>query len=128
VARHNIPDDGVKHIAGRECPCQPVASKGRDDGVIRTIYTHQETRKHPEMPELHDRLAVGDDEFPEADCGHIVVDVDGDRQHHNIPDDGNPHAPTTECGCGPQRVTAGTHVVFEHVDQERGAGTDDIDY
>lgn len=24
---------------------------------------------------------------------------------HLIPDDGAPHAPTTECGCGPQLVT-----------------------
>lgn len=50
-------------------------------------------------------------------CGHVVIDVDGDEQHHDIPDDGAPHAPSSECGCGPAVRLAGPHRVYEHVDQ-----------
>jgi hypothetical protein len=54
----------------------------------------------------------------ETDCGHVIVELDGEEQHHDIPDDGAPHAPTSECGCGPQRHLVGGHVVYEHVDQD----------
>lgn len=53
-----------------------------------------------------------------ADCGHTLVLVDGEWQHHEIPDDGAPHAATSECGCGPQRHSIGGHVVYAHVDQD----------
>lgn len=33
---------------------------------------------------------------------------------HLIPDDGQPHAPTTECGCDPQPATRGGRPVFVH--------------
>ena len=37
---------------------------------------------------------------------------------HLIPaTDGAPHAPTTECGCGPQRVLRGGRYVYVHQDQ-----------
>lgn len=52
--------------------------------------------------------------------GHQVTD-DGTRLeiHHVWPDDGAPHAPTSECGCGPERydVSAGL-VVYDHPDQD----------
>lgn len=51
-----------------------------------------------------------------ADCGHYVVHVEGEEQHHAIPDDSAPHAPTSECGCGPQRVDA-RQVIYLHVAQ-----------
>lgn len=105
MARHDIPQDGVKHIPAPDCPCQPAARKALDRGVRRTVYAHQAARKHPEMP---------------ARCGCTVVAVDGDDQHHTIPDDGTPHAPTSECGCDPQRRTVAGHVVYEHVDYEGG--------
>lgn len=63
---------------------------------------------------------------PEADCGHVVVEVDGEWQHHDIPDDGAPHSASGECGCGPARVTVCGHVVYEHVDQD-GPHVDDLD-
>jgi hypothetical protein len=55
---------------------------------------------------------------PETECGHTIVDAGGEAQHHDIPDDGAPHAPTSECGCSPQRVLVGGHVVYEHADQD----------
>jgi hypothetical protein len=55
---------------------------------------------------------------PEAACGHVVVETEtGEWQHHDIPDDGSPHAATTECGCSPQRDTSSGHAVILHVDQ-----------
>lgn len=36
---------------------------------------------------------------------------------HEIPTDGYPHAPTTECGCQPQRVWRRGRWAFAHVDQ-----------
>ena len=52
------------------------------------------------------------------ECGHVIARVAGEQQHHEIPDDGAPHVPTSECGCGPQRYLAGGHVVYEHADQD----------
>lgn len=67
------------------------------------------------------------DEYADPDgdegCGHLVseVEVDGRvvRLHHVIPDDSAPHAPTSECGCGPvlHQADPGTWV-YEHVDQD----------
>lgn len=53
------------------------------------------------------------------ECGHEVVTENGEEQHHEIPDDGAPHAPTSECGCCPQRHLVDGHVVYEHFDQEQ---------
>lgn len=151
MALHVIPEDGVKHLPARDCPCGPTSGKRLDQGVMRTVYTHQETAaKHPE---LHDRHAVPDGEAgyvdqgagelptgvarimpgedpevgPEAECGHVVVQTNaGEWQHHDIPGDDAPHSPTSECGCGPQRhVTAQGHVVYEHADQAAGEQDDD---
>lgn len=47
---------------------------------------------------------------------------------HLIPDDGAPHAPTSECGCGPDRVLRGGRYVYVHTDQrpdDNGGGPDD---
>jgi hypothetical protein len=63
----------------------------------------------------HDDLS--DDDLTDDECGHTVV-VDGEHQHHDIPDDGAPHAPTSECGCGPARYLTAGGVVYEHVDQD----------
>lgn len=112
MALHQVPDDGTKHVHVRECPCKPRVSKKRIEGMMRTVIAHQ------------DQTPAGAD--VEADCGHTVVDVDGDQQHHEIPDDGAPHAPTTECGCGPQRVTSGPHVVFVHADQGFDEATEQL--
>jgi hypothetical protein len=139
VALHAIPDDEQdgRHQRTPECPCRPARAEGHATvGVGRQrfpyrgpIYTHgplAAPAPEPEVApgpvlELHDRIAVDDDDpeqGPEASCGHVIVDVDGEQQHHDIPDDGEPHAPTTECGCGPQRNTSEQgHVVYEHVDQ-----------
>jgi hypothetical protein len=53
-----------------------------------------------------------------AECGHTLALVDGELQHHDIPDDGAPHAATSECGCGPARYDVRGHIVYEHVDQD----------
>jgi hypothetical protein len=58
------------------------------------------------------------DDPADTECGRTVVQAGGETQHHDIPDDGAPHAPTTECGCSPQRVMVGGHVVYEHADQD----------
>ena len=63
--------------------------------------------------DIEQPTALVDDE-----CGHVIVTVADQTQHHEIPDDGAPHTPTGECGCAPQRYTAGGHTVFEHVDQD----------
>lgn len=46
---------------------------------------------------------------------------------HLIPDDGAPHTPTGECGCGPSRELRGGRAVYVHVDQQpdNGRGPDD---
>lgn len=36
---------------------------------------------------------------------------------HEIPVDGAPHAPSTECGCGVRRVRRGRRWVYVHTDQ-----------
>lgn len=54
----------------------------------------------------------------QEECGHEVVEVDGMQEHHDIPDDGAPHAPSGDCGCGPAMRMAGEHRVYEHVDQD----------
>jgi hypothetical protein len=64
------------------------------------------------------RLHVPPDVEADDECGHAVVAVAGEIQHHDIPDDGAPHAPTSECGCAPQRHLVNGHTVYEHVDQD----------
>ena len=59
-----------------------------------------------------------DDDPTEDECGHTVVVLDGEEQHHDIPDDSAPHAPTSECGCGPARYVTAGGIVYEHVDQD----------
>lgn len=129
MALHLMPDDEQdgRHTFTDGCPCKPSKSEGHATvgaGRNRTpyrgvIYRHQ----HLEAPapvELHDRIAVPDDEadYVTEACGHVVVEVNGEWQHHDIPDDGAPHAPTSECGCGPQRSTSDLgHIVYEHDDQ-----------
>ena len=61
----------------------------------------------------------------DEECGHHLVDVAGELQHHNIPDDFAPHVPTSECGCGPALHVVAGHVVYEHVDQDAGVDDDD---
>lgn len=113
MATHEIPVDGTEHERTAVCPCQPGRRDRAGGGVT---YTHRD-RRPAEV------LAGQGREDP--DCGHVVIDVDGDRQHHDIPDDGAPHAPTTGCGCGPARLEAGDHVVYAHVDQAADDADDD---
>lgn len=144
MSMHQVPDDGTKHLHVRDCPCNPKASKKRIGGMMRTVYAHQEQTPPPVAPpglaagptyqvppfpgggvgEVYlprARRAAGElvdqDDEQGPDCGHVLVDVDGEQQHHEIPDDDAQHAPTTECGCGPQRDTSGPHVVYVHADQ-----------
>jgi len=68
---------------------------------------------------------VLDEKFEDCEdedgCVVVFGEVDGVRRefHHQIPDDHMPHAPTSECGCGPQarEIPSGV-IVFEHVDQD----------
>lgn len=67
---------------------------------------------------------MGDEQDDENLCGCTwvgVIEQDGRRVHvhHAWPDDGAPHAPTSECGCGPQRLELSpVLVVYEHVGQD----------
>ncbi len=105
MATHEVPLDGTDHEHAAVCPCKPARRDRAGGGVV---YAHQDRRPAEAL----------DEQGPEADCGHIVIDVDGEQQHHEIPDDGAPHAPTTECGCGPQRETRDGHAVIVHADQD----------
>lgn len=143
MALHQVPDDGTKHLHVRDCPCRPTARKKRIDGMMRTVYAHQEQTPPPaavqpagiypasataptyQVPPFTGggvgevylpRPAAGPAPDGPPDCEHVIVDVDGEQQHHDIPDDGGPHAPTSECGCGPQREQQGGHVVYVHAD------------
>jgi hypothetical protein len=119
MAAHEVPDDGTVHKFVRECPCVPeVVRRRRGDGFMQTVIVHRDQR-----PE--DLL---DDQGPEAECGHVIIRTDaGEEQHHEIPDDGAPHAPTSECGCAPQREDRAGHIVYAHADQDADpdAGDDD---
>lgn len=59
-----------------------------------------------------------DIDLTDDECGHTIVVVARQTQHHEIPDDSAPHAPTSECSCGPQRHFVTGHVVYEHIDQD----------
>ena len=52
-------------------------------------------------------------------CGHVIVEGLAGLEHHDIPDDGAPHVPSSECGCTPQRYLVHGHTVIEHLDQDR---------
>lgn len=139
MALHEIPDDGTKHEPSSSCPCRPKAGKRSDRGVIRTVYAHHE-QEAPAPLQLSDRISVpaGEADYvappadpevgPEAECGHVVVRVDGEWQHHAIPGDDAPHSASAECGCGPQRHDVDGHIVYEHVDQAAGEDYDEQDY
>ncbi len=51
-------------------------------------------------------------------CGHELVDNDGVIERHQIPDDGAPHAPTSECGCSVTTVTENDVTVYIHTNQD----------
>lgn len=121
MALHEIPADGYKHLSSPVCPCKPKARKRRaPSGVIRTAYVH--FAGAPKSAQLAELAPADDETAGETECGHTVVtDDSGEQQHHEIPDDGAPHAPTSECGCGPQRVTTGGHVVYVHADPDGDA-------
>lgn len=121
--------------------------RGRGQVYRGVIYTHRPFTEAPtpapDQVELHDRHAVPAEDLDEwgrvaaalpagyrlapaedpelgaeAACGHVVVETDaGEWQHHAIPGDDAPHAPTSECGCGPQRTEVAGHVVYVHADQ-----------
>lgn len=124
MALHKIDKrDEAGHTRDASCPCGPVRTEGNATfRIVRSrqrfpyrgvIYTHQPLP----APVPDERLAGDVTGLPEADCGCTVVDVDGNLQHHAIPDDEAQHAPTVECGCGPQAEGDGRHRVFVHVDQ-----------
>lgn len=122
MALHEIPADGYKHLSSPDCPCRPKARKRRaSSGVLRTAYVH--VAGAPKSAQLAELAPVDDDQAAETECGHVIVidENSGEEQHHQIPDDGVPHAPTSECGCGPQRDTAGAHVVYVHADPDGDA-------
>lgn len=135
MALHEIPADGAKHLASRDCPCGPKSRKRMIKGIRRTVYAHQEWPTTADVM-LSDRVSVpagtagrvapaaNPEAGPEAACGHVVVETDTGWQHHDIPDDGSPHAATTECGCGPQLDQSSGHTVLLHVDQ--GDDVDDL--
>lgn len=58
------------------------------------------------------------------ECGHEIswLRLDGRpiQAHHEIPDDGAPHAASAECGCGPALLRPAGLYVFAHVDQDTG--------
>ena len=63
MALHEIPVDGHKHLATRDCPCGPKAGKTRGQPV-RTVYRHQAgARKAAWAAELppSEPAAAGDD-------------------------------------------------------------------
>ena len=107
MAMHEIPVDGTDHDRTVTCPCQPSRRDRAGGGIT---YVHNDRR-----PEETGR---------EATCGHVIIEASGEQQHHQIPDDGAPHAPTTECGCSPQRVTTGDHVVYQHADPDGDSDAD----
>jgi hypothetical protein len=50
-----------------------------------------------------------------ADCGCVLDEGHEPGAHHVIPRDGAPHAPSSECGCGPARfVSPGNVAVYAH--------------
>lgn len=70
------------------------------------------------------------DEPVEDDDGCVVVTELADqvkvKAHHQIPDDGAPHAPTSECGCSPEVFHTNEGVrVYLHVDQD---ADDDLEW
>lgn len=111
MATHEIPVDGTDHDHTPGCACRPGRRDRPGGGVV---YVH--TDRRPD-----------DDAGRDAFCGHVLIDVGTEIQHHEIPDDGAPHAPTTECGCRPQREDAAGHVVYVHPDQNTLAGDTDDD-
>jgi hypothetical protein len=106
MATHEVPVDGTEHDRAAVCPCRP---RRRDRAGGGVIYAHR------------DRRPANTDAGREADCGHLVIDVDGEQQHHAIPDDDAPHAPTSECGCRPRREDQDGHVVYVHADPDGDA-------
>lgn len=61
-------------------------------------------------------VTVHDSPAEESDCGHTIVTVAGETQHHDLPTED--HSPTSDCWCTPNRLTAGGHVVYQHPDPE----------
>lgn len=127
MATHEVPVDGTAHQHIRNCPCKPqIVKRRRADGFMATVIVHQACGPEDDdqdagaLPAGIARIMPGvlPEIGPEAECGHIVVQTEaGEWQHHTIPRDDAPHAPTTECECGPQRDTSTGHLVIVHVDQ-----------
>ncbi len=67
-----------------------------------------------------------DDAADECGCDFVVLEeVDGRRVefHHHWPDDGAPHAETSDCGCGPRlHQISDVLFVYEHLDQDEPVG------
>jgi hypothetical protein len=129
MALHEVPEDGTTHQHAVDCPCGPqVIRRRRADGFMGRVFVHQARGPEDDDQDAGAQLPAGvarimpgaDPEVgPEAECGHVVVETEaGEWQHHEIPDDGAPHAPTSECGCGPQRDESTGHVVYVHADTE----------
>lgn len=140
MALHILPDPEDGHRRDETCPCSPAKAEGaaehpRGRGQVYrgVIFTHRAFTEAPtpdaeQLPAGVARIMPGEDPEvgPEAACGHVVVETEaGEWQHHQIPGDDAPHAPTTECGCGPQRDTSTGHVVIVHVDQAADDSADD---
>lgn len=93
---HEVPADELdEHLVDVDgtCRCCPIRVAGeRHDHTIGTLL-------------LHTELYPG-----EPDPGPA----------HEIPDDGAPHARTSECGCGPQLATRAGGPVYVHTDQAAG--------
>jgi hypothetical protein len=119
VPLHIVPEREEGHQRDEACPCSPSKTEGYATvGVGRNRHPYRgEIVTH--RPFVEAPTPAPDDETAgDTDCGHVIVTEHGVEQHHQIPDDSVPHAPTSECGCKPQRVTAGGHVVYVHPDPD----------
>ncbi len=129
--RNRHPYRGVIYTHASVPPIPPVTGGELDALIAAAAATPMvKLSDRISLPAAHlPHLATAEDpdSGPEAECGHVVVEVDGEWQHHDIPDDSAPHSASGECGCGPARVTVCGHVVYEHVDQD-GERVDDLDY
>lgn len=122
MALHIVPEQEEGHLRDEGCPCSPARTEGH-----ATVGRGRNRRPYRGTIFTHRPFAEAPDE--EAECGHTIVTdpASGEVQHHEIPGDDAPHAPTSECGCSPQRRLVGGHVVYVHHDQDADDAGDDED-
>ena len=121
MALHIVPEQEEGHRRDEACPCRPAKKQG-----LTVVGVGRQRRPYRGVIVTH-RLFAEAPDAADAECGHVIVtDPDsGEVQHHDIPDDTAPHAPTSECGCSPQRHTVDGHVVYVHHDQDAADAGED---